>query len=71
MHHVRVAVAADLGANEKCMSRHASVFNATLAFNGYRHMTSVAMQAFQLVCCMCEIFKTLGVAGTAEQVTAV
>ena len=71
MNHVRVAAAADLGADKKCMTGRASALNDILRFGGYRHMTTVAVQTFQLVCCVCEILKTLGVAGTAEHVTTI
>jgi hypothetical protein len=69
MYHVCVTTATNLGANVKVMTGGSSTFDNILSFNEYRHMTSVAVQTFQLVCCVCEVLKTLGVAGTAEQVT--
>ena len=59
MYHVCVAAATDLGANEKCMTGRASALNDILRFGGYRHMTTVAVQTFQLVCCVCKILKAL------------
>ena len=70
MHHIRVAAATDLGANEKRMTGRAGALDNILGCGRNRHMASVAVQAFQLVRCVCEILKTLSVAGTAEHVTA-
>ena len=69
MYHIRVAAATDLGANVKVMTGGTSALDDIFGFCGYRHMATVAMQAFYLVCCVCEILQTLGVAGTAEHVT--
>ena len=70
MYHVRVTAATDLGANEQRMTCRASALNDILGFCGHRHMTAVAMQTFQLVCCVCKILKTFGVTCTTEHVTA-
>ena len=71
MNHVRVATATDLRTNEERVTGRASALNDILRCCSYRHMTAIAMQTFQLVCCVCKIFKTLGVASTTEQVTAI